>query len=59
MSDTIRSFTPHRQKWQARIVLDEADARAVVERAEEADVPVATMLRLLVRKALGRKGAPS
>lgn len=54
-SDGIPGFTRHGQKWQARVVLDEADARAVAARAEADGVGVATVLRMLVRRALGRR----
>lgn len=55
--DKIPGMTQHGgAAYQARIVLNPDDARDVAARAASAGVPIATMLRMLVRDALSRRG---
>jgi hypothetical protein len=51
----IPSFTAHGGRYRAPVALDEVDARAVVALAEADGVTPSTMLRTLIRRALGRR----
>lgn len=56
----IGGFTRHGNLYRSPggVSLSEADARAVVALAEAEGAAEVTVLRRLVRKGLGRKGAP-